>query len=620
YLREQGFNEIVFCLDNDASGKLAMDKIANELSSLTAKISYIELPKGINDPNEFICNGGEKEDFEALMQARKEVVDFGEEKSKPLSHDAPAPESKTQEISIESTEPKEGLIEYNDDQASFRFGSSIYQARGIKAQLSDNMRLILTLQAGGHRHIDRVDLYSDRARKGYANTAAHKCIQQSAKIDSDLIRIVEAIEERQLKEKNQKEAVGASDVVMSAADKQEALAFLKQKKLLKRIIKDIDSLGYIGQDKEKLLHYISATGRITEFPIHISIQSSSSSGKSAMMETVISLFPPESVEFFSRISGQSLYYMESLKHKVLIIDERSGAEEAEFALRSLMSRSKLSLAVVQKDEDGNCKTVVKEVEGPATVWDSTTHTITEDNRSRVFELSMDESREQTRRIHDRERDLFSPEKWDVHKNNDALMRVHHNAQRLLKPYHVEIGYRDWVGFPDTTTRMRRDFKRFLFLIAHIALLHQYQRSLKTTGGGTKYLESTADDYACAYELTKEIFESTYSQLQKDSAELVGLIYDKVRLMAEKEGLAWEDILFNRRDIREWTSWSEAKVRRCMNELAGMDYVYPIASARGRGGFRYKLTITPGELLVPLNLTHPDEIRRRLKEKDGVLSK
>ncbi|MBF0199241.1 MAG: hypothetical protein HQL32_16110 [Planctomycetes bacterium] len=332
-----------------------------------------------------------------------------------------------------------------------------------------------------------------------------------------------------------------------------------------------------------------------------------------MMETVISLFPPESVEFFSRISGQSLYYMDSLRHKILIIDERNGAEEAEFALRSLMSRSKLSLAVVQKDEDGNCKTVIKEVEGPATVWDSTTHTITEDNRSRVFELSMDESREQTRRIHDRERDLFAPEQWDIQKNHDSILRVHRNAQRLLKPYNVEIPYREWIGFPDNTTRMRRDFKRFLFLIAHIALLHQYQRPIRATSSGTKYLEATADDYACAYELTKEIFKNTYSQLHKDASDLVGVIHREVSKISETEGVHWDDILFNRRDLRGWTDWSEPKVRRSMTELSNMDYVYSIASSRGRGGFRYKLTVTPNEIIVPLNLTHPDEIRRRLKK-------
>ena len=128
-----------------------------------------------------------------------------------------------------------------------------------------------------------------------------------------------------------------------------------------------------------------------------------------MMESVISLFPPEQVENFSRISGQSLYYMGSLKHKVIIVDERSGAEEAECALRSLMSRNRLDLAVVQKDDKGNCKTKVIEIEGPTTVWDSTTHTVSEDNRNRAFECFMDESQEQTERIQAQERGVFLPD-------------------------------------------------------------------------------------------------------------------------------------------------------------------------------------------------------------------
>ena len=154
-----------------------------------------------------------------------------------MSTDPQSKENKAQDL-------REGLIEYDGDQALFRSGEGLYRARGVKSELSDTMRVLLRLEVNGQQHIDRLDLYSDRARKGFANTAAHKCLMQSARIDADLISIVEAVEKMQLKEKKQADSSEGSKE-MPGPERNEAITFLKQKKLLKRIIKDIDTLGYI---------------------------------------------------------------------------------------------------------------------------------------------------------------------------------------------------------------------------------------------------------------------------------------------------------------------------------------------------------------------------------------
>ena len=131
--------------------------------------------------------------------------------------------------------------------------------------------------------------------------------------------------------------------------------------------------------------------------------------------------PSESVKFYSRISTQSLYYMneKDLKHCVLIIDEKAGSEDSDYSLRTLMSRGKLSLAVVNTDhETGKAKTVNIEITAPCAVWESTTASyLNPENLSRVFEIWLGgDSRYQTEQIHQIQKREFSKSEWKVQAN------------------------------------------------------------------------------------------------------------------------------------------------------------------------------------------------------------
>ena len=77
------------------------------------------------------------------------------------------------------------------------------------------------------------------------------------------------------------------------------------------------------------------------------------------------------------------------------------------------------------------------------------------------------------------------------------MRVHRNAQRLLKPLLVANPYARELTFLDSRTRTRRDHMKYLTLIRAIALLHQHQRSRKTVthnGKALEYIEVDARRY------------------------------------------------------------------------------------------------------------------------------
>ena len=214
-------------------------------------------------------------------------------------------------------------------------------------------------------------------------------------------------------------------------------------------------------------------------PLSAIIRSESGAGKSFLMECVAELMPPEDVKYFSRLTPQSLYYMgkEELVHKLLIVDERDGSEEAEYPIRTLQTRRILTLAVPMKDPaTGKIKTVMLEIYGPIAYMESSTQsTINPENLNRCFEIYLDESQEQTERIYALQKQAHTPEGWKTDAHRAATVRRHRNAQRLLAPVRVSIPYTKLLRFPASWTRGRRDHQRLLHLIEVVAFLHQAQR-------------------------------------------------------------------------------------------------------------------------------------------------
>jgi hypothetical protein len=77
------------------------------------------------------------------------------------------------------------------------------------------------------------------------------------------------------------------------------------------------------------------------------VLSQSGAGKSGAAEVIERLTPPEDVVLFTRLTPQSLYYTPPgyLDHKLVIIEERYGSVDADYSVRVLQSRKKLSVAV-----------------------------------------------------------------------------------------------------------------------------------------------------------------------------------------------------------------------------------------------------------------------------------
>jgi ABC-type dipeptide/oligopeptide/nickel transport system ATPase component len=373
----------------------------------------------------------------------------------------------------------------------------------------------------------------------------------------------------------------------------------------------LEAVGYVGEEQNKQLTYLIATSRKLSKPLSAIVRSESGAGKSYLMECVAELMPPEEVQYFSRLTPQSLYYMgkDELVHKLLIVDERDGSEEAEYPIRTLQTRRKLTLAVPVKDpSSGKIQTKQIEILGPIAYMESTTSAaINPENANRSFEIFLDVSDEQTRRIYVAQQKSHTLEGWKVHRQREEVLRRHHNAQRLLKPVKVLIPYTGKIKFPVSWTRGRRDHDRLLCLIEVIAFLHQFQRETRTGEEG-EYIEATLADYALAYELARTAFAHALTDMPREARLLLSHIRAMVKEWSERLSLDEKDYGFRRRDVREYTKQPDHLVKRAMRMLEELEYLHVRRSGRG-GSFVYHLAKTPADKDPLDGLTTPEQLRQ-----------
>jgi len=171
-----------------------------------------------------------------------------------------------------------------------------------------------------------------------------------------------------------------------------------------------------------------------------------------------------------------------------------------------------------------------------------------------------------------------------------LLKLHQNAQRLLKPLYVVNPYARALTFPDTATRTRRDHTKYLTLIRAIALVHQYQRDIKTTthrGEAKEYIEATVEDIEVANRLAHDVLGRTLDELPPQTRRLLLLINQMVRSHCEQQKMDRPDYRFSRREVREVTSWGDTQLRLHLDRLVDLEYVLVHRGGRGQS-FVYEL--------------------------------
>ena len=470
-------------------------------------------------------------------------------------------------------------------------GPREYRVGGLEKNNSlEVMKIAVRMRHGEDFHLDSFDLLQDVHRRRFIERAADETGLEKDLIKRDLGKLLLALEREQedrLAQATEPDEPGPAD--MTAEERAEALAFLKSPQLVDRIAETFEACGLVGEEVNRLAAYLACTSRKLARPLAVIIQSNSAAGKSTLMEAVLAFFPEEESVKYSAMTGQSLYYLgeTNLKHRILAIVEEEGAEKASYALKLLQSEGELTIASTGKDpHTGRMETQEYHVEGPVMIFLTTTAIeIDEELLNRCLVLTVDETREQTERIHALQRQARTLEGLRLRKRRERLLRLMRNVQRLLEPIDVVNPYADALTFTAERTRTRRDHEKYLTLIDSVALLHQHQRPRESDGQHadlsavalakeerSDFIRVTLDDIALANQLAPELLGRSLDELPPQTRRLLETIKTIVRERMQAQEIEQRLALFTRRDLRERTGWSEYQVRVHLAKLESLEYV------------------------------------------------
>ena len=600
-----GTEKILIAYDRDEAGDRAAAELAPRLAEAGLDVYRVLFPRGM-DANEYARKVTPPEESlgvalrsaQFLLKGRRSVMATAPPPAiepAAVPQPEPIPLAAVPELPAAPAEPAGGALAAAGDEAKLTLGDREYRVRGLGRNLSpEALRINVRASRGEKYHMDTFDLLAARPRALYVKQAADELGVEADVVKKDLGKLLLELETLQEKRIREAQAPKAKEVVLSEPEKAEAMELLRDPRLLERIVADFEKIGLCGEETNKLVGYLATVSRKMDEPLAVLIQSNSAAGKSALMDALLELAPEEDVERYTAMTGQSLYYMaeSSLRHKILSIAEVMGAERAGYAIKMLQSEGKISIATTVKDpETGDLRTKKHEVEGPVAILLTTTSAqIDEELQNRAIVLTVNEDRAQTKAIHEAQRRAQTLGGMLRRQDRAAVLRLHRNAQRLLKPLLVVNPFADRLTFLDTKLRTRRDHVKYLTLIRAIALIHQYQRPLRQVehqGRIVPYIEATTGDLAIANRLAAEVLGRSLDELAPQTRRLLLLLEQLVAERCRALKLDREDYRFSRREIRDYAGWGDTQLRIHLERLVGLEYVLVHRGGRGQS-FVYEL--------------------------------
>jgi len=555
--------KIIIAFDNDEAGINASGKLKEKLINDGYQAKEVFPLKG-KDWNDYLLEGGTYKEFWELADT----------------------------VTYERKNPKPFDVEKKEGKYTFTFKDTAYRVAGIKEVFVSNLRVNIKAEKEGKHYLDNVDLYSARSRTGFIERLSASLDIPSVQIEKEIVLIIEHLESVRDKALSEDEE---TEIILSAEDKELGLSFLKDPNMFERIVEDTETLGYVGEALNKQLIYLAASSRLLDDPISVTVISESASGKSYLIDTVKKLIPEEDVISFTSLSDQALNYLpdESLINKFMVMGEAVHSDVIDHQIREMLSSKELSRMVTTKDDKTGkmTTTTVRKDVVVSTVMSSTQNDINPENASRVFVINTDESVEQTRRIHQKQREKYSLKRYKTKsKDIPEIIRKHKSAQRMLKNYLIVNDFVEHLTFPDSLMRTRRDHERFIDLISAVCFLRQYQKEVQIEiidNESVKYITCDIEDYKIASNIMRGILSATLINLPKGALTLYEDIRNIAITLSNNEGIDPTEVTFTQRDIREKTGNSQMFVKRNMKLLVDYEYIKKIGGVNGKRN-TYKL--------------------------------
>jgi predicted transcriptional regulator len=452
---------------------------------------------------------------------------------------------------------------------------------GVRLEGLDRLRVTLKIQVEHLSIRHNLDLYNDNQVEKLVRKVAEKLEVGTSVITAALTDLADLLEQYRLEQIEKQGTVHDKRKILTEEEQQQAKLYLSAPNLMERTREDIGRAGVIGEANNRLLMYLIFTSRKRENPLHVISLGSSGIGKTHLQEKVSALIPEEDKMESTSLTAAAIYYFGryDLRHKLVLIEDLDGAENALFPIRELQSKRKIIRTVPFKNTKGETRSIQLIVEGPVTIAGCTTkESLYEDNANRSFLLYIDEGREQDEKVMEYQR-KHSAGKIDT-AEQQKIINTFQNMQRVLQPVQVRNPYAEFLKIPEEVFKPRRTNAHYLAFIELITFYHQYQREKQyDKETGEEYIETTLEDIAEANKLMKEI-------LLRKSDELNGACrsyFEKLKEYLKQH----KQTDYTNREIRQHLRIKGTTLRRYHNELLSCGMIR-IKQGKKNTGYSYEV--------------------------------
>ncbi len=162
------------------------------------------------------------------------------------------------------------------------FGERRYRVRGLPKQLGEALKVnvLVTCSRGDEPnpvpaaeaglHVDTLDLYQAKARAVFAKCAAGELALEESVIQHDLGRLLLSLEQVIDERARAAEAPSVAPLpAVSPEETSEALAFLRDEKLIERIAGDFERVGLVGEPSNALVACLACISRKLASPLAV---------------------------------------------------------------------------------------------------------------------------------------------------------------------------------------------------------------------------------------------------------------------------------------------------------------------------------------------------------------
>ncbi|MCH2228658.1 MAG: ATP-binding protein, partial [Candidatus Caenarcaniphilales bacterium] len=368
-------------------------------------------------------------------------------------------------------------------------------------------------------------------------------------------------------------------VELTDKEREEAINYLKKPKLMDRLYEDISKASEIVAEKNNaILLYTTLVSKKLKSPLSAIIFGESGSGKTTLLQGIGNLLPKEDVITLTSLSKTSLYYMDDLIDKSLLIEDLSGAssDDVLFALRELVSNQKLSRNITERNHKGDIVSKIITLKTQLSMASCTTNTgVYFDNQNRSIPILIESWNKE------REEEIFKYKQLKASgkintEEIETLKQTIVNAHRVLQDVEVINPYADKLNLPESVKSPKRSFQLYLDFIKTIAWLNQYSRKVKTDKKTKKrYIEVNKEDIKWANRLLKDALLIKSDDLSSSTRKFYNELKDLLK----------ESRIFTIKDIKHLSHMSN--IKRYLKELRTYEFVR-ITNGNQHTGFEYKL--------------------------------